>query len=204
MLVHNKKHPILCKMVQGLLRYILIWIFEIKEGEDYAYHKFLSQSIKYDVPIGYGNFTYDKKLQPATHNLAKMRKDQHTGKSMFSINVDFSQLLVSNGYIEDVVNYNTNDTDYKIESISSTTATGYTHNIKISSDILKPCNYQISLKKSLPQWVYDLNSDDDMDINSNDNMNKTYGIKYLIEGVNEAYLKESEYYTTLQINIKTN
>ena len=206
----NNKRPFYIWVI-GHQEYIRTLITQIKEesfkGSGVEHSYILSsgnQSLKYDVPMGYGNFTYDKKLQPATHNLAKMRKDQHTGKAIFSINVDFSSLLVSDDYKENIGNYNTNDTDYKLESISSTTATGYTHNIKISSEILKPCNYQISLKKSLPQWVYDLNSDDDMDINTNNNMNKTYGIKYLIEGVNEAYLNESEYYTTLQINIKTN
>lgn len=206
----NNKRPFYIWVI-GHQEYIRALINQIKnesfKGSGIENSYILSsghQSIKYDVPMGYGNFTYDKKIQPPTHNLAKMRKDQHTGKAMFSINVDFSPLLVSDGYIKDISNYNTNDTDYKIESIASTAAIGYTHNIKISSPVLKPCQYQISLMKSLPQWVYDLNSDDDMDINSYNNMNKTYGIKYLIEGVNEAYLNESKFYSTLQINIKTN
>ena len=158
--------------------------------------------IKYDVPIGYGTFKYDGKSSAPTHNLVNMQKDKHTGKVMFSINADFSPLLISNDYIESSANYSINDVDYHLTNILPSHLEGYTHTLQFQADILKSTNLAISLNKSLPAWVAAMTSEDDIDIRKNNNMSQTYGLKYLVEGVNESFTNLSKDYTTLKINIK--
>ena len=79
---------------------------------------------------------------------------------------------------------------------------GYTHTLQFQADILKSTNLAISLNKSLPAWVAAMTSEDDIDIRKNNNMSQTYGLKYLVEGVNEAFTNQSKDYTTMKINIK--
>lgn len=51
----------------------------------------------------------------------------------------------------------------------------------------------------MPNWVFE--SNDENGKNVNDNLNKTTGIKYLIEGVADAYKKDN-ILTSLKFTVK--
>src|SRR5690606_4802873 len=59
-----------------------------------------------------------------------------------------------------------------------------------------------SLKKNVPNWIYEWNTNDDADIKAN--RNQTFGLKYLVEGIFEAYQSNSSNkdYITFTIQIK--
>ena len=70
-----------------------------------------------------------------------------------------------------------------------------------------PGDFAIHIKRQMPSWLADYSSDDDTGI-SNDNeeeLRKTFGIKYFINGVDDAYRensREKDYYFTMNIKIK--
>ena len=72
-----------------------------------------------------------------------------------------------------------------------------------------PGDFSIHIKRQVPSWVADFSSDDDTGI-SNDNeeeLKKTFGIMYFVNGVADAYReksREKDYYFTMNIKVKHN
>lgn len=143
--------------------------------------------------------------------------DRNSSNFIFAVAVDMSSIPVEDSYILDKRNYSIKNANYKIKGIYPFTE----KNIKQSSLIMlakanaKPTHYIVfesttpnftnltfTLKKQIPKWVYEMNTNDDSNLSQNSN--KTFGIKYLIEGINEAYETESKNndYLELTINIK--
>lgn len=136
---------------------------------------------------------------------------------IFSVAVDFSKLPVDENYLLQENNYTIDKGDYKIASIfpydknilkpSSLVKLEKnketpTHIIVFESTSEKYSDLVFSLNKNVPEWIYKWNTNDDSDIRTNPN--QTFGIKYLAEGIFEAYQNTStnKDYITLTINIK--
>ena len=72
-----------------------------------------------------------------------------------------------------------------------------------------PSDFSIHIKRQVPRWVADFSSDDDTSI-SNDNeeeLEKTFGIMYFVNGVADAYREKSrakDSYFTMSIKVKHN
>ena len=58
----------------------------------------------------------------------------------------------------------------------------------------------LGLLKKIPNWIDEYTDDEGLDINKEGAIDKTYGLKYLIGGLNDAYSIEN--YTKITINIK--
>jgi hypothetical protein len=131
--------------------------------------------------------------------------------------VDFSNLPVDQNYLLSKNNYKINNGDYLIKDIVpydknilkpnslvklERNTQIPTHIFIIESNSNKYSDLNFSLKKNVPQWIYDLSTNDDSTIKSE--VNQTFGIKYLAEGIFEAYENSSrnKNYITLTINIK--
>ncbi|MCX6235960.1 MAG: hypothetical protein NTY07_00145 [Bacteroidia bacterium] len=138
-------------------------------------------------------------------NAIKSDKGMHIGEFQFSVGINFKYSLFDNDYIIDENNYKVPD-NYTIEVVKNNIVnSNYTHIIKLTTKSLKTENVNIKLKNKLPQWVTNINSDDDTNINAKGELNKTFGIKYLIEGIYEAYkTKNNNKETFFEINISVN
>lgn len=136
---------------------------------------------------------------------------------IFSLAVDFSKLPVDENYLLQKNNYMIDKGDYKIVSIfpydknilKSNSLVKLeknketpTHIIVFESTSDKYSDLVFSLNKNVPEWIYKWNTNNDSNIKTNPN--QTFGIKYLAEGIFEAYQKTStnKDYITLTINIK--
>lgn len=84
---------------------------------------------------------------------------------------------------------------------------GFTHVILLSTDERVTENIQISLKKIIPAWVLEINSDDDRDIKNDPlEQRKTFGFSSLISGISEAYKQKTggDEYFNLKIPVTNN
>ncbi|TDE04277.1 hypothetical protein [Flavobacterium sandaracinum] len=143
--------------------------------------------------------------------------DRNSSSLIFTVAVDMSSIPVEYSYIEDYRNYSIKNANYKIKGIHPFTekniqpnslnmlakaSANPTHYIVFESTAPNFTNLTFTLKKQIPSWVYETNTNDDSNLTQNSN--KTFGIKYLIEGINEAYETESKNndYFELTINIK--
>lgn len=136
----------------------------------------------------WGRFERDKLNKRHITNIEKETHGPNSGKFMFAVGVDFSKLPLDENYLLDIKNYIINDKDYQIKVTPyNNPDKKYTHIIQLSTSIIKSSNLTIKLKNILPKWVEDMNDDIGLDINANGAMNKTFGIKYLIGGIYDAY-----------------
>lgn len=136
---------------------------------------------------------------------------------VFSLAVDFDKLPVDENYVVEQSNYIIEKGDYEIASILPFDRNMVKPNAlkKLDQANITPTHILIfentsnrysdlvfALKKNVPKWIYTWNTNDDSDIKAN--LKQTFGLKYLVEGVFEAYQNSSSNkdYITFTINIK--
>lgn len=163
-----------------------------------------NKTVEYAVAPNSGNFETDKK-NPKTHikKAKKETKGPERGKMKFVVNVDFSKLLIDQAYALHSENYRLSDNDFKIE-VSKSGLRGNTHSIKVTSPIVKPSVLSIKLLSKVPDWIYQFNDDEGLDIQAEGAMKKTFGLKYLIEGIHEGFTQNDDFLTEIKIHINQN
>jgi hypothetical protein len=154
-----------------------------------------NQSVKYAVNPSIGKFKKSKKNTKTT--IENLGKDSRIGKVKFAVNVDFSGLLLDDAYLLDIVNYE-NNSKYNLEiKPAASTKSGYSHLLTFTSDKVYKGDVSVKLKAKLPDWVEQVNDDG----GTTAVKGKTYGIKYQIGGIFDAFTFNNNYYTEIKINI---
>ena len=145
------------------------------------------------------------------YNIKKASNGVHKGDFMFTIGMDLSlfSILLGDEYLMNTESYarlinKQPNNDYFIEMEHSTNPnTNYTHNMKLTTDIISVGELEIILRNNLSNWVSEINDDEGLDIHKDNAINKTFGIKYLVEGIYEAYqMRGNTIYTTMKFNLK--
>lgn len=77
-----------------------------------------------------------------------------------------------------------------------------THIINFSATTANYSDLEFELKNEIPQWIYAASTNDDTNVKAMGA--KTFGFKYLIEGINEAYQTDAAPGSYFKINIKIN
>jgi hypothetical protein len=155
-------------------------------------------NIEYEVVKGGGRYKLSRKNPK--HGVENINKSPRTNYFTLKVNADFSSFLLDDDYLQDISNYKINESSYSL-SIGRSLNDRFTQAISLKAANIKPTTLSISLLKKLPNWVENSNDDDGLDIMSNNSMRETYGIKYLLGGINDAYSKINNKYTELQIFI---
>ena len=154
-----------------------------------------NQPVKYAVIPGSGKFNPSRR---DSHSIENLEKDSRSGKIQFAVNADFSDLLLDDSYLLNVANYD-NDSKYAL-SIRPSAAKGssYSHILTFTStDRVYAGNVSEKLKAILPDWIEKANDDEGITAVKG----KTYGIKYQLSGVFDAFTFNNNYYTEIKINI---
>lgn len=128
------------------------------------------------------------------------------GKTRFqvAINIDFSNCLLDDDYLMDPANYTISNKAYTLEISKINTQTpAYTHVLKLNLNqpIISKGSVKITLLNKLPEWIKQYTDEDGLDINAPDAMEKTYGFKYLMKGIYDAY-STTKNYESITVNIK--
>ncbi|MES2487456.1 MAG: hypothetical protein V4581_16105 [Bacteroidota bacterium] len=135
----------------------------------------------------------------------------------FSVAVDMSSIPVEEDVATNPNSYTITAGNYKIKKITPYTEIGLksasvnlikksgktpTHIIHFEATTKQYTDLEFSLKNEIPKWIYDSSTNDDTDVNNLGS--KTFGFKYLIEGISQAYQKEAKPVSYFKINIKIN
>lgn len=150
---------------------------------------FASQS---NVPFDIFNNALTSKIVVPAHG------DYH-----ITIQADFRATLQPDGVVQDKGNYTFNNSTIVVDGIYpiSDPKSKYSHFIKFTipkgTNVAQDC-LSFNTPK-MPSWVSE--SNDDTGTNIHDNLSKTTGIKYLIQGVADAYKNETVC-TTFNFNVK--
>ena len=152
--------------------------------------------VKYSINPSIGKFKKSK--TDTKHTIKDLKKDSRTGKVKFAVNVDFSNLLLNDEYLLNSNNYE-NSSKYQLEIRPATVkGNGYTHTLNFNSDKVYKGTMIIKLKAVPCKWVEDSNDDEGI----RPTEGKTYGIKYQLGGIFDAFTFYNKYYTEIKINIK--
>lgn len=163
-----------------------------------------SQLVKYDLSgiaafTNTSNVPFEIKNQSGTsHVIVPVHGDYH-----IMIRADFRSTLQPDGVVQDKSNFSFNNNSIIVDGVYpiSDKKGGYTHFIKFTipkGTKIAQESLTFSFPK-LPSWVS--TSNDDTGTNVKDNLDKTTGIRYLIQGVADAFRDET-ICTTMQFNVK--
>lgn len=154
------------------------------------------------------NGIYERLSKNRIGNLAKTTD----GQFVFTIGVDmrYLSLLYGDEYITDPANFahlvdKATDETFLGEIVPNTVkASPYTHNIRVISET-RPHkgDFTIALRCRVPQWIYDMTDDDDKQFTAA-NVHKTYGLKYICDGIYQAYTANNHdnHYAVITLDIK--
>ena len=181
-------------------------------------NKFILKSIKEPKEPRYkilskptmGDFSRTKLSSKNIVDATPSKKNQNKGMFGFNVAVDFSGNLQDASYFLDTSNYVLSNSKYKIvvESISDNneaSVEGFTHLIKFQTTDLKDEVLRIDVVGKAPNWTRSYSSIDDSDILfDKDEQKKTFGLEYLVNGVNDAFYPPSSTnrINTISITIK--
>jgi hypothetical protein len=154
-----------------------------------------NKEVKYAVNPSIGKFKRSRKDAKTT--IEDLEKDSRTGKVKFAVNVDFSGLLLDEDYLLNSQNYE-NSSKYSLEvKPSATKGKNYTHTLTFSSDRVTKGAVAVKLKAARPAWIDSVNDANGIAAVAG----KTYGIKYQLDGIFDAFTFNNKYYAEIKINI---
>ncbi len=164
-------------------------------------------AIPYNISLPQpGNGKYEIAKDEA-HTISSAKIEDKSGNSHFQvgISVDFSKVLLPDEYLMNPDNYSISNKAYGIEisKYSGPNQSRYTHTIKLKllQPVLSKGCIKIALLNTLPQWISEYTDESGLDINISGAMEKTYGLKFLLGGVYDAYSSDGQY-GSITINIK--
>lgn len=173
---------------------------KIEGNLENTYTMFKSKDeVPYAVQTGSSIGSFERK-NPIT--IIKAKPDNSSGKLTFSVAVDFSSLLVDDAYLTNPKNYTIKNPNYSIE-IKKKKNQNYTHEIKIttSSKYITATDLSIRLNNVIPNWIEQYSDDTCTHINSEGMMEKTYGLKQLVDGIYSAFNFKNDVLSEININI---
>ena len=151
----------------------------------------------YAVKRGSGKF--DLKKSDPKHSIENLKADKN-GKVRFSVEVNYAPFILSDSYLCDTSMYVLNNPKYRVVAVERIKEyKKYSHVIYIEADRVHPSNLEIKLCTGKPVWPEYYN-DDEGTVISDSNADKTFGIKYMADGIAEAIIRK-DYYTRMTINI---
>lgn len=114
------------------------------------------------------------------------------GKFGFAMAADFTKGLMDGAYLQDTNNYVLSNKHYHLAVTpildkNNPALNGFTHLLHISSDQIRDETLEVSVIGKSPSWVNTVTSMDDSNILQDDaEKQRTFGFKYLVEGVCDA------------------
>lgn len=156
-----------------------------------------------------GSFRLKNGAKGPISEAKKATDTRNSGFFGFNVAIDFSQYHLDEKYFTDTLNYKI-PSNYNLSvsvnsDVSDKTISSYKHIISLKTDKLKDETIKIELIENVPSWVVSSTSNDDSNIlNDDKEKNKTFGYKYLIDGVFDGFYSNSNSKTIayLEINIK--
>ena len=109
-------------------------------------------------------------------------------------------LILSEEYLCDTALYELSDPKFKLVSVERIKGyKKYSHVLTFETEHVHPSTLDIMLKTAIPIWPEQYNDNEGNEI-SEDNANKTFGIKYMTDGISDAIIRK-DYYTRMTIYI---
>lgn len=152
----------------------------------------------YAIKIKSGKFDLDK--SDPKHSIKNLKADKG-GRIRFSVEANYANLILNDEYLCNTEQYELSDPKFKLVTVERIKEhKKYSHLLTFETDYVHPTTLDVLIKAETPTWPELYNDDEGNEI-AEDNADKTFGIKYMTDGIASAIIKRS-YYTRMTINIK--
>jgi hypothetical protein len=153
-----------------------------------------------------GEFKLESGAKGEITDASISRENQTKGLFGFTLVANFAGGMRDLSYFSDAANYRLSNSKYSLTVEPITEADdslkGFTHKLKLQTTELRDETLKIDVVGKVPTWVENSTSIDDVEIAVNDaEKQKTFGLKYLIEGVSDAFYPKSSENIINTINI---
>ena len=152
---------------------------------------------EYNVVSGTGDFKWNP--HNPKHSILNAQKGRN-GLLTFNVNTTYPSSILDDAYIANPDNYTLSDKQFSL------TAEKHGENVVMhfSSPVVVKNTLNVKLMKKIPQWVEDFTDDDGLGEDAALS-GKTFGLKYVVNGIAEAFdfdvSEPASYYTELKIDI---
>jgi hypothetical protein len=200
----QRPYYVICFGNEDALRNLLDNVQQQNKFKGFRNFLFLTNTKSYNVAPSIWSYTdyyeYDLDEPMVVKNIERGGRDN---KFRIKLGVDFSKLPISETYINDRSNYVLSK-GYTIESISPTDKNNFTHQLILVAEKPQTGMVKVSLKKQFPVWVSASNLDSDSNLSIDALTGKTFGIRYMLGGIYDAYdqYTHSPNYFTFSISVK--
>ncbi len=115
-----------------------------------------------------------------------VHKEEKSGRFRVKCALNYTTLPVDNAYLEDPANYEVTP-GYTVASVKPLKNNKSTHELILDAAAPQRGTVRVALKRQLPQWIGQSNIDTDKGIANKELEGKTFGIRYLLGGLYNAY-----------------
>lgn len=151
----------------------------------------------YAIKMKSGKFELDK--SDPKHSIKNLKADKG-GRIRFSVEVNYAPLILSDDYLCNTELYELSDPKFELLSVERIKEyKKYSHILTFETEHVHPTTLDVLIKSVPPKWPELYNDEEGNEI-TDSNADKTFGIKYMAEGIASAILKKN-YYTRMTINI---
>lgn len=176
--------------------------FDLYPGYEASYTLLANNNnIKPESIISYKNKIGSFQFEKPASNMKIINAEEKKGSTdfQFSINVNLEEFPYPDDFLMEKSNYFI-DNNFKVDSIEKLDDTdGYSHTITFNTNSLKQnSKLNFGIKYSIPKWVDKTGSDKDDNPLDSLQQKQTFGFKYLMLGLSEAYVAKND---DLQIRI---
>ena len=192
--------------------------FELEKLGGFQYiHEFNNVREKPDYKVLFTNRigSFDLDRNDMKHSLIGAEKETrgtNKGFFQFALAVDLKNYGLDDSYFSDPANFRIHPESYEISIMpipfqdkqDNELLEDYSHYALLKTEDLRSGALDIELMRKRPTWVVASNSLDDKD-QTGEELNKTYGIEYLVDGISNAYdaaAKDKETYFKISVSIK--
>lgn len=196
--------------LKGFEEYVF---FYPDKGSMDAFYSILPQTNKK------GSFSRDKNAKETVHKIVDVKIDDHSKTFVFTMAADLSSIPTNTDYLTNLSNYellsNKNDA-FELVSVQPITTVKLHNNdeqryrgtathvftIKTAKIGADAQTITIRLLKQMPDWIEKSSTDDDINIKAQ--LNKTFGLKYVMNGLMAAYILPGTKPAHIQFEIEIN
>lgn len=156
-----------------------------------------------------GNFKLRENAKGPITDAEVSTRGKDKGKFGFELAVDLGKNIQSKGFYLNNSIYGINGNYNLIARINSDTSSpqlkDFTHVLQIQTTKLQNESLVVNILQEIPNWISNISTNDDTKINLIDK-NKTYGFKYLVSGVFNAFdaKSKSKIINSIKIKIERN
>lgn len=168
----------------------------------------VSESVPYGISVSnrIGFFQLDH--DDPKHSIIKSKADKKSLTTRFRVplNVDYSGMLLDDSYLCDSSNYEVSNPafDCAVMKPGNAGSGQYTLYLSLKQPVISKGIVRVDLLKRPCQWAEEFTDEDGSDINTEGAMSKTFGLKYMLDGIFEAYSNhgKNDKYATFTVKIQ--